>query len=144
MYVSDNLELVNRSKEHLNYNNPYLNTTLSAEYDITEQIYLTNKTTRSTHCFNIYGHQDTKLRREIPMEAILNAVTDKLAGDYQDQLGAYRPITHMYPSSPAVLEINGMTITSNVRHQLIKAYAESRYIQYLKRKTSEPTGQYIQ
>ena len=109
--------------EHLNYNNPYPNTPLSAEYDITEQIYLTNKTTRSTNCFNIYGHQDTKLRREIPMEAILNAVADKLVGDYQDQLGAYRPITHMYPSSPAVLEINGMTITSNVRHQLIKAYA---------------------
>ena len=43
-YVSDNLELINRSKEHLNYNNPYPNNTLSAEFKITEQIYLTNKT----------------------------------------------------------------------------------------------------
>ena len=35
-YVSDNFELINKSKDH--------NTTLSAEYDITEQIYLMNKT----------------------------------------------------------------------------------------------------
>ena len=35
-YISDNLELINKSKKH--------NTTLSAEYHITEQIYLTNKT----------------------------------------------------------------------------------------------------
>ena len=44
-YVSDNLELINRNREHLNYTSPYPNnTTLSAEFDITEQNYLTNKT----------------------------------------------------------------------------------------------------
>ena len=32
--VSNNLELINRSKEHLNYNNPYSNTTPSSEYNI--------------------------------------------------------------------------------------------------------------
>ena len=65
------------------------------------------------------------------IEATLNIEADRLTGDYQDQLGVYSPITHMYPSSPAVLEINGMTITSNVRHQLIKAYAELKYMRYL-------------
>ena len=68
------------------------------------------------------------------MKATLNVVADKLAGDYQYQLGAYRPIIHMYPSSPTVLEINEMKITSNLRHQLIKAYTEPRYMQYLQRK----------
>ena len=67
------------------------------------------------------------------MEATLNIEADKLAGEYQDEFGAYSPITHMYPSSPAVLEIDGMTITSNVRHHLIKAYAEPRYMQYLQK-----------
>ena len=67
-------------------------------------------------------------------EAKLNVEVDRLAGLYQDELRAYSPITHMYPSSPAVLEINGMTITSNVRHQLIKAYSEPKYIQYLQQK----------
>ena len=128
-YVSDNLELINRSKEHLNYNNLYPNTTLPAEYDISEQIYMTNKAYKIDTSFqHVYGHQDTKLRGEMSMEAKLNVVPDKLAGDYQDQLGAYRPITHMYPSAPVVLEINGMTITSNVRHQFIKVYTELRYM----------------
>lgn len=68
------------------------------------------------------------------MEVILNVEADKLAADYQDQLGLYSPITHMYPSSSAVLAINCMTITSNVRHQLIEAYAEPRYMRYLQRK----------
>ena len=58
------------------------------------------------------------------MEVKLNVVANKLAGRYQDQLGSYRPIIHMYPSAPAILEINGITITSNSRHQLIKAYIE--------------------
>ena len=122
VYVSDNLELINRNKEHLNYTNLYLNNTLAAEFDITEQIYLTNQTYNIEASFqHVYGHQDTRSRGTMSAEAILNVKTDRLAGEYQDELGAYSPITHMYPSSPAVLEINGMTITSNIQHQLIKA-----------------------
>ena len=44
VYVSDNLELINRNKEYLNYTDPYLNDTLASEFNITEQIYLTNQT----------------------------------------------------------------------------------------------------
>ena len=49
--------------------------------------------------------------------AITNVDTNTnadVAGEYQHELGAYSPLTHMYPSSPVVLEINGMTITSNI------------------------------
>ena len=67
-------------------------------------------------------------------EVILNVEADQLVGEYQDELGAYSPITHMYPSSPAVLAINGMTVTSNIRHHLIKAYSEPKYIHYLQQK----------
>ena len=38
VYVSDNLELIIRNKEHLDYKYPYPTDTLSAEFDITEQI----------------------------------------------------------------------------------------------------------
>ena len=68
------------------------------------------------------------------IEAKLIVVVDKLPGDYQDQLGVYSLIMNMYPLSPAVLEINGMTITSNIRHQLIKIFSEPKYIQYLQQK----------
>ena len=36
IYVSDNLEIINRNKEHLNYTNQYPNNNLAAEFDITE------------------------------------------------------------------------------------------------------------
>ena len=82
----------------------------------------------------MYGYQDTRSRGEMSTEAILNEEADRLAGEYQDKLGAYNPITHMYPSSPAVLKINGMTIRSNIQYQLIKAYLEPKYICYLQQK----------
>ena len=135
VYVSDNLELINRNKEHLNYKYPYPNDTLSAEFDITEQIYLTNQTYKINASFQrVYGHQDTRSRRKMSTEAKLNVEADRLVGLYKDELGAYNPITHICPSSPAVLEINGMPITSNARNQLIKAYSEPKYLQYLQDK----------
>ena len=136
IYISDNLELINRNKEHLDYTNLYPNNTLAAEFDITEQIYLTNQTYDIKASFqHVYGHQDTRSRGEMSTEAILNVETNRLAGEYQDKLGAYIPITHMYPSSPVVLEINGMTMTSNIRHQLIKAHSGPKYIRHLQHKT---------
>ena len=114
-YVSDNLELISRSKKYLNYINPYPNNTLSTEFDISKQIYLTNETYEIEASFqHVYGHQDTKSGGEMSIKAILNVEADRLTGYHQGQFVAYSPITYMYPSSPAVLEINGMTITSNV------------------------------
>ena len=63
VYVSDNLEIFKRYKEHLNHKYPYQNDTLSAEFDITEQIYLTNQTYKINASFqHVYGHQDTRSR----------------------------------------------------------------------------------
>ena len=119
----------------MNYKDPYPNDTLAAEFDITEQIYLTNQTYNIKASFqHVYGHQDTRSRESMLAEAILNAEADRLAGKYQDELGTYGPITHMYPSSPTVLEINGITITSNIRHHLIKACSEPKYIRYFQQK----------
>ena len=108
---------------------------LSAEFDITEQIYLTNQTYQIKASFqHVYGHQDTRLRGKMSTEAKLNVKADRLAGLYQDELGKYSLIIHMYPLSPAVLEINGMTITSNIRHKLIQAYSEPKYLRCLQDK----------
>ena len=81
VYVSDNLQLINTSKEHGNYKNPYPNSTLSSEFDITEQIYRLNKTYKTDASFqHVYGHQDTKSRGEMSMKAKLNVEADRLAG----------------------------------------------------------------
>ena len=63
IYVSNNLKLINRNKEHLNYTDPYQNNTLATEFDIIKQIYLTNQTYKIEGSFqHVYGHQDTKSR----------------------------------------------------------------------------------
>ena len=88
-YLSDNLELINRSKEHLNYVNLYPHTMLLSEYDINKQTYLKNKTYKIESSFqHAYGHQDTKSRGYMWIKAILNVEAYRLVGDYQDQLSA--------------------------------------------------------
>ena len=98
---------------------------MASKFDITEQIYLMNQTYNIKASFqHVYGHHATKSRGEMSAEAILNVEVDRLAGEYQDELGAYSPSTHIYPSSPSVLEINGMTIISNIQNHFVKAYSE--------------------
>ena len=41
--ISDNAELIKRQIEHLEYDIPYTNMSLKAEFDLTEQIYLSHK-----------------------------------------------------------------------------------------------------
>ena len=114
-FMTNNLELVNRSNEHLTYKYLYPNNTLKSEYNTTEQISLINTTYHVVATFqHVYEHQDRKLNRELTMEEKLNVVVDNLSRQYQDKLGLYCPITHMYPSLPDVLEINNMTISQFV------------------------------
>ena len=121
--MTENLKPVNRSNKHLKYKHLYPNNTLSSEYNITEQIYLTNTTYKNDALIQyVYRYKDTNSRGAMTMEAKLNAVADELAEQYQTKLGSYVPITHMYQSVPTVLELNSMTITSNIQHHLIKTY----------------------
>ena len=41
--IADNLELINRGKQHGSYTTPYPNQTLKGEFDLTEQTYCTQK-----------------------------------------------------------------------------------------------------
>ena len=72
-YVTDNLEPDNRSNKHLKYKDPYPNNTLELEYDVKEQIYLTNITYKIEATFNhVYGHQDSKSNRRLTIEEKIN------------------------------------------------------------------------
>ena len=74
------------------------------------------------------------------IKVIVKEYVDRFVGDYQDTFSAYSQIAHIYPSSSAVLEFNGMTTTSNIQYQLIKAYIEPRLKQYLQQKEKESTN----
>ena len=80
VYVSDNLELINRDKEHLNYTNPYPNDTLAAEFDITKHIFFDELDLQHQSIIPkrvwTSGYQ---IWREMSVEAILNVEADRLA-----------------------------------------------------------------
>ena len=134
--ISDNAELIRRCKAHLQYKDPFPNETLRSEYDIIEQIYNTQHEHNIKATFHwVKGHQDNnKNKEDLPLEAQLNIEADELAGEYQEEYGKYRPLVHMLPSCPATLSIQGISVTSNYRKQLIKAYVEPQYIGYLIRR----------
>ena len=63
-FISDNLGLINRSRDHLTYTIPYVNTTVQAEHDLIEQICRTNKTNNIKATFeHVYGQQDDKVAK---------------------------------------------------------------------------------
>ena len=133
--VSDNQELINRMNEHKNYNLPPNETTRS-EFDITEQIYRTSKAHNISSQFEwVRGHQDDNAPiEELPLYAQLNIKADQLAGNFQRQKGKFRPMTNILPSCPAMISIRGISVTSNIFKQLIRAYVEPRYIGHLQDK----------
>ena len=69
---------------------------------------------------------------DLPIESQLNIAADSYANEWQeDHVGASFPIPYEYPSSQATLIIQNYAVTSNYRHQLIRAYTEPRYIEFL-------------
>ncbi|OEU15138.1 hypothetical protein FRACYDRAFT_239817 [Fragilariopsis cylindrus CCMP1102] len=134
--ISDNAELIRRCKAHKHYNEPYPNETLTSEFDVSEQIYITQKENSiKAHFKWVKGHQDNNMKYDdLPLEAQLNVDADELAGEYQEEQGQFLPIIHILPSCPAMLSIEGISVTSNYRKQLIRAYVEPKYIEYLQNK----------
>jgi hypothetical protein len=133
VYISDNAELIRRCQAHKHYKDPYPNETLRSEFDVAEQIYTTHTSNNITATFRwVKGHQDRDIHYDnLPLEAQLNDDADELAGEYQLSHGAYRPFINMLPSCTAMLTIRGISVTSNYKKQLIRAYVEPEYMQYL-------------
>ena len=69
---------------HKRYINPYPNTTLGAEFDLTEQIHLLHKEhTLPSYFRHVKGHQDrTTDYAKLDLPAQLNCDADQLAGRF--------------------------------------------------------------
>jgi hypothetical protein len=125
--------LIRRLKVHKHYDACFPNETLKSEFDVTEQIYRTTTTygIKSTYKW-VRGHQDKNTAYDdLELEAQLNVGADKYAGDFQPAKGKFRPLVSLLPSCDARLLIRGISVTSNYRKQLIRAYVEPEYIQYI-------------
>jgi hypothetical protein len=77
----------------------------------------------------VRGHQNKNTAYDdLALEAQLNVDADKFAEDFQITDRKFRPLLSLLPSCDAMLSIRGISVTSNYRNQLIRAYAEPEYI----------------
>ena len=92
-YTSENLELVRRELKHNHYRDLYPNAALTAECDVTEEIYLTNSANKIEASYSwVKCHQDLHIETsKLSLEAQLNIEADKLARDFQQQYRTYNP-----------------------------------------------------
>ena len=84
----------------------------------------------------VRGHQDdiTENVTDLPIEAQLNIVADRNAGEYQQTHGRFRPIVSLLPSCPAMVMIQGISITSNLFKNLVRGVTEPNYISHMQKK----------
>jgi hypothetical protein len=134
--ISDSTELIRRMTEHKQYEEPYPNATPVSEYDIVEEIYGTCKIYKiKSSYYWVQGHQDKhKAYEDLSLQAQLNVDADWYAGKYQDKSGKFLPQCTILPACPVMLSIQEITVTSDYKNQLIRAYTEPRYIEYLQNK----------
>jgi hypothetical protein len=83
----------------------------------------------------VRGHQDKHTAYDdLSLQAQLNVDADWYAGKYQDESGKFLPQCTLLPACPVMLSIRDITVTSDYKNQLIRAYTEPRYIEYLQNK----------
>ena len=71
------------------------------------------------------GHQDDKTKYgSLSIHAKLNVQADHLTEAYYEIGTPSKPMVNILPSSPAMISIRGVSITSDYQNQLIKAYTE--------------------
>ena len=80
-YILDNFGMIKQNNKHLEYDIPYPNTTLRAEYDVIEQFYCLKKLHNIKSSFHwVKGHQDqTKNMYDLSIDAQLNDAADSYA-----------------------------------------------------------------
>ena len=70
------------------------------------------------------GHQDDNANAELSNEALLNIEADQLPVDFQEQEGTNRKIVLILPCCPTMLDIKGVSITSNLFHHLVREHTQ--------------------
>ena len=81
------------------------------------------------------GHQDKKEKyNNLLIEVQCNVDTNWHAGEYQKHHGKQIPLVIQYPSCSAYLITRKKTIKSNYYKDLINAYVEPMFLEYLQQK----------
>jgi hypothetical protein len=136
--LTNNQGLISRLESSLPYIDPFPNLTLTADWDVTNEIVksLREFPTPPTVA-HVKGHQDDHLPYSaLPLDAQLNVDADAEAGYFQCTFPRHRPIIHRLPSNSVQLHISGQVICSKLKQQIRKAYTVPPYKQYLEKDSS--------
>jgi hypothetical protein len=106
-FITNNQGLIGHIMTSLAYEAPYPNSTLSADWDVVNEIVTTLQKMPIQHSFlHGKGHQDeTTEYADLPLDAKLNVDADAEAGKYRHNYPEPRPRVPWLPSNPAQLHI---------------------------------------
>ena len=135
-YFADNQALITRMNQHQQFVEPFVNTHLIPEYDLTEEIYMLQQRHNIKANFDhVKGHLDDKKElAALAQEERMNVEADAAATLYYEKGPPSSPKCSLTESSPIQLHIRGHTITSNYDREINRAYLEPKYMAKLQDK----------
>ena len=134
--MTDNLGLLTRIEQSIQYPHPYPNYTLKADWDVTHEIISTLQAMSLQVMFeHVKGHQDDHTAYEnLSLEAQMNVDADAEAGQYQCSFPAQRPRIPRLPHNRAQLYLSKKVISSKLKQSIREAYTVPPYMTYLCRR----------
>jgi hypothetical protein len=134
--MTDNAGLLTRITSSLPHLEPFPNSTLQADWDVTNEIIVSiRKLTLPPVLRHVKGHQDSQTAyASLSLEAQLNVDADAEAGYYQDLYPAQRPIIPRLPSNRVQLHIAGKVISSKTKKRILEAFTIPPYLQYIQKR----------
>jgi hypothetical protein len=134
--MTDNLGLLTRIEKCLPYPDPFPNTTLQPDWDVTNEIIVTLQELKIQPILeHVKGHQDDHTPYDdLPLEAQLNVDADHEAGYYQTMFPAKRPIIPRLPHNRVQLHLSNKVISSKLKQSIRDAFTVPPYMEYLKKR----------
>jgi hypothetical protein len=133
--MTDNLGLLTRIQQCLPYPNPFLNTTLQSNWDVTNESIVTLQDMKIKPIFkHVKGHQDDHRPYDsLPLDAQLNLDANHEAENYQAMFPANRPLIPRLPHNCVQLHIDNKVISSKLKQSIWDAFKVTEYMEYLKK-----------
>ena len=135
--ISDNQGMITSLTERMKYNIGYTNTTLATDWDLLEEIHQTYKTLDlPNHSYKwVQGHQDTKTKKALLVEAQYNVRADQLASEYIYMVNSHmRHTTPLLNHTRCVFRLNGTSCNGKYISRVRAEAARAPYYTYLQQR----------
>jgi hypothetical protein len=131
--MTDNEGLLTRITASLPHPDPFPNSTLQADWDVTNEIITSiREFAIPPVLLHVKGHQDSHTAySSLPLEAQLNVDADAEAGYYQCSHHEQRPLIPRLPSNRVQLHITGKVISSKYKKRIREAFTVPPYLRYI-------------